>query len=556
LHAVHFVSYIFTDPDERRDTKIERLPSCDLVFARPTTSTDLSLHIAQLLHLLHNTMAPIPKYSSDNILALSNHDFFKNGQCPMRAGNVRCRNISMCTRVHYGDQSAPEKAEKLRNQLIQHVKSLAAERSPPYSLVWNNIETKVAMLVDWVVCKKHLAQCETAVCMTIDFLKQDCGVFVEEESAQPGYLATPPPTPAAYFPSQAWQYAKQYPSVVHASVPIKKEPASSQMSASSQMFGQSELPQRAAFNFAVDEPMKTEPITSFFAPQVQQSFPTSPSSNASDSNELFGANPTRPQHVPFGFGVRTPTNTEYTVNTPSPKQLRAQTVEPQSSAGPAIRSPASVQFSKHQPTKQEVPFGFGVRSRTKDKEGTVPQPTQSSTLKEKLTFSCDGCKMLQAQKDASDETSRSQMDQLVKDNKAMELRLRKLVDENRRLGDENQKISDHSKTLAVDSKTLVNDKQRLTARYHAADDQAGELEQVNADLQSQVDSAGDRVKKLESEKETLQSQAKNDVNTIGDLEDENDSLKSKLATSEEVVERLEKELAALKKPLLSRLGVW
>jgi hypothetical protein len=475
-------------------------------------------------------MAPIPKESSDTILALSNHDFFKNGQCPMRTGNVRCRNISMCTRVHYGDQLAPEKAEKLRGQLIQHVKSLAAARSPPSSLVWNNIETKVVMLMDWVVCQKHLAQRETAVCMTIGFLKQDCGIFVEDEGVQAHagvpaastplpphmsskgpyasattYLATPPPTPAAYFPSQAWQYAQQYPSTVQATVPIKREPTSGPV------FGQ---PQQSAFNFTVNKPLKSEPVTSYFAPQVQQLFHASPTPNASQRNTMSNASSTQPQQVPFGFGVRAPTNNEHAINTPSSKQPRARATEPQPPAGPAIRPSVIKQDRKSQPTKQQAPFGFEVRPRTDEGQVTTQQPAQSNPVKEKVPCFCDKCNVLQARLDASDKTTRAQMDQLAKNNKVVELSHKKAVDENRRLADETERLGEDNMKLKEDNKRLADEKKRLQARADTA------------------------------------------VNAIGELEDENESLTSKLATSEEVVERLEKELAALKKPLLSRLGVW
>jgi hypothetical protein len=283
--------------------------------------------------------------------------------------------------------------------------------------------------------------------------------------------------------------------------------------------------------------MKTEPVTNFFAPQAQQFFHASPTPNASQKNTM-NASSTQPQQVPFSFDVRTPTINRQAANTPSPKQPRAKSIEPQSSVGSTIRSSVIAPDPKSQPTKQQARFKFGVHPPTGEREGTAPQPAQSDTFKEKSPHFCDKCKMLQAQQEASDKTIRSLMDQLAKDKNALELSYKKL------------------ETLAADNKKLTEDNKRLEAMYHAADDQAGELELVNADLESRMNSADDRINELKDENETLQSRAKNAVDHIGDVEDENENFKPKLTTSEEVVERLEQELAALRKPCLSRLGVW
>jgi hypothetical protein len=366
--------------------------------------------------------------------------------------------------------------------------------------------------------------------MTIGFLKQDCGIFVEDEGVQAHagvpaantplppqmsskgpyasattYLATPPPTPAAYLPSQAWQYAQPYPSTVQTTVPIRREPTSGPV------FGQ---PQQSAFNFTVNRPLKSEPVTSYFALQAPQFFHASPTPNASQRNTMSNASPTQPQQVRFGFGVRAPTNNEHAINTPSSKQPRARATEPQPLASPAIRSSVLAQYPKPHPKTQQAPFGFEVRPRTEKGEHTTPQPAQGSNLKEKVPYLCDKCEMLRARHDASDKTTRSQMDQLAKNNKALELGHKKVMDDNRRLADETERLTADNMKLKEDNKRFADEKKRL------------------------------------------QAQAETAVNDIGELEDENESLTSKLATSEEVVERLEKELAALKKPLLSHLGVW
>jgi hypothetical protein len=92
--------------------------------------------------------------------------------------------LSTCERVDFGDHAAPEKAVVLRDQLLQQIKPFKNEASMPDSHIWTNIETKVHMLMAWVLCKKHIAHCSTAKQMTMRFWKQESGMFVEEQSVQ------------------------------------------------------------------------------------------------------------------------------------------------------------------------------------------------------------------------------------------------------------------------------------------------------------------------------------------------------------------------------------
>jgi hypothetical protein len=229
-------------------------------------------------------MAPTSYETKDTILPIFNNDYFKHNHCPMRSGNVRCRCKSTCDRVDFGDHAGTEKAAMLRDQILAQIKPFKLEASMPDSHVWFDIETKVVMLVGWVLCKKHMSECSAAVRMTMRFLKQESGMFVEEQSAQPhskkstninnlsfagvgssapystyapatSYLATPPMSPGtlsqgnAYYdhvPSHAvntfsnrapysspFQLPQQSQPVFHMRVPVKTEPYTEGYSADS-----------------------------------------------------------------------------------------------------------------------------------------------------------------------------------------------------------------------------------------------------------------------------------------------------------------------------------
>lgn len=115
-------------------------------------------------------MASPQNQTKDSILPISNTDFFRHKHCPTRTVNTRCRCLSTCERVHFGDQAAPEKAIQLRDQIMQQVKSSRNELPTPESHIWDDIETKVVMLMEWVLCKKHMytLQCSSEYDYALD----------------------------------------------------------------------------------------------------------------------------------------------------------------------------------------------------------------------------------------------------------------------------------------------------------------------------------------------------------------------------------------------------
>jgi hypothetical protein len=52
---------------------------------------------------------------------------------------------------------APVKAIKLRDQLLRKIESVALEGAVKTQSVWSHIETRVVMLMDWVLYQKHTA---------------------------------------------------------------------------------------------------------------------------------------------------------------------------------------------------------------------------------------------------------------------------------------------------------------------------------------------------------------------------------------------------------------
>lgn len=63
------------------------------------------------------TMAPVEEPKEDNILSFSKIDFLK--QCPMRHGNVRCKNKSKCNLNTCPEDNGVQQANELRDQLVQ-----------------------------------------------------------------------------------------------------------------------------------------------------------------------------------------------------------------------------------------------------------------------------------------------------------------------------------------------------------------------------------------------------------------------------------------------------
>lgn len=319
-------------------------------------------------------MAPATKPQSDTILHVFNDDFFKHKHCPMRTGNVRCRNKSTCDRVDFGNQSGPQNAVKLRDQLMRQVGLLAKQEPTTASPVWSSIQTKVEMLIDWVLCQKHTMQRDAAISMTISFLKQDCGIFVEDrQSAQshiqlptdsyqsstmpltaeyaPFYstathLATPPMTPS----TTTQEHLHQQPFVFTAGVPVKKNfPAGRPVN----------RPQQDPFVFPFGDHVKHNTIKTESGTDNQAAPPRVLGKSSQESHTASmsaDSKVSRSQPVPFGFNVRTPSSKQNATEQKSAQQ--SQETHTKSKQPSETVQTAKDTAPKSQTNRPQVPFGF------------------------------------------------------------------------------------------------------------------------------------------------------------------------------------------------------
>lgn len=460
-------------------------------------------------------MAPIREEATENIGSVSNHDFLKNHHCPMRTGNVRCRNISACSDSYNQDKSAPGKAINLRNQIIEQVKSFPSDVTSD-APIWLIIEKKIGKLLDYVLCKKHKGQQrDTAVRTTMTFLKEECGIFDDEEQSAETHttqapddlpslpamssnglhnpsslyatatsnLATPLESPARSVLQQTYH---QHPSVFAAGQAAESSPPNGQH------------PQ-SAFDYRPNKPIKTEQATNVHQAQPQ-----------SFLEESFQAQSFGPQQTPTGFAGLAPASAEQDI------------LSSTSTLAPPIkehgRIPGKKRVPNTQSTKPQAPDGFTVRPRTKE-ESSIPQATEPKTPRQSSALPTKRSTVPPAaQYDAANNLPRSQIDEMVDNLEALELNNKKLAKENEKLRADNEK--------------LEKDKLRLKAKYHKASDESDELADQNDSLKLQV---------------------RNGVDRIGDLQDANESLQSEAGEFKAKVEAMEKELAVLRR-LVQRKG--
>lgn len=448
-------------------------------------------------------MPPTKPKTNDIILPISNHDFFKNHHCPMSDGNVRCRNISMCSRVHFGDHAAPQKAVNLRDQLVQQIKPFASGISKPDSPIWAGIESKVVKLMGWVLCQKHLLHREAMVRMTMEFLKEESGSFDEEQSAQPqskapaydsipssvtlgapapystyasvaSHLATPPMSPVTFTQPQAYQS----PVGIGAGNLYHREAS---------LFSQHGPPQHSPRVYRMDQPIKTEPETTAHLAQSYQQHPVAPAYTFGQQQMRATTQSAKSQKVPFGFSVVTPSKSGRVSDKLSPQQPGSKPIKTKPSSG--VPHPTREEAPKTQATKAQVPDGFRVRERV-EQHAPALQLSQVKTANERtLTTGKHRGPSAAADQIAPSQQPRSEMDQMVDNLEAMELRNKKLESNNQKLEANNEK--------------LENEKQRLKAKYHAADDRVGDLEDEVEDLQARLEGADEKITRLEEELATL-----------------------------------------------------
>jgi hypothetical protein len=468
-------------------------------------------------------MAPPKNQTKENILPISNDNFFRHHHCPMRSGGTRCTNLSNCERVHFGDQAAPEKAVKLRDQIVQQInmKSFKTEASTPNSHVWTDIEEKVVMLLEWVLCKRHLTHCKAALQMTMRFLRQEIGMFVEEQSAQqqpqsrepatinnhstssesgPGapssayasaasHLATPPMSPGTLAQGMGHQqhcFASQ----------------SQSLNDGAAFDSSFKPPQQSPFVFHANMPVKTEPAVR--VPNIHSHRTSRSTTPRAVVNRKItsDANASKEQVVPRGFGVRKPSKTRLLSNNKSGKQPQAKPTNAQHPPnGPTVRPHAAVKASKHQQAKPEAPPGFTVRERSADRAAAaqpcLPETSKFSTsTHDKHRDSFDV-----AEQDVPVRSSRSEMDELIEMLKATELRNQELLDAIERLEDNNGR-------LLVANKQLLEAKKHYKELYQDAKDREGELEGENDGLEDELDEAREHIVKLEEELVVLRRPAR------------------------------------------------
>jgi hypothetical protein len=489
-------------------------------------STQIKTLAFQSLHIpLKSTdnMASSQYQTKDSILPISNTDFFKHNHCPMRTVNTRCRCLSTCKRVDFGDDAGSEKALMLRNQILQQIKPFKNEASISGSAVWNDIETKVDMLMGWVLCKKHMLDHSAAAQMTMRFLKQDIGIFVGEQSAQlhptapatitnnaapsqlvssvpapmaasaASHLATPPLSPATRAQETLYQH-------YFASQPLNDGAA---------FDPSSKPPQQSPFALHMNIPVKTAPAIEVPGTHAHQNFRSTTSHGIVNNGTTSNNTVSRKERAPYGFGVCQPSKTRFISGNKSGKQPHIKSINAQTQLeGPTVRRHAAVKASNHQHEKPKAPRGFTVRERSADRapvaQPCLPQTSNSPTYahdKHRDSFDV-------SRQNASVRASPPDVDELVERLKAAELRNKQLEDEGHGLEDMVARLEDNNQRLLVANKQLLEAKKHYKGLHQDAKDRLEELEGEHDGLEDELDESREHIVKLEEELAVLRRPAR------------------------------------------------
>lgn len=434
-----------------------------------------------------------PKYQTkDNILPISNEDFFRHHHCPMRAVNTRCQNFSACERVHFGDQAAPQKAVKIRDQIIQQIESSKHEASMPDSRIWADIEPKVVKLMKWVLCQKHMPHYNAATSMVIRFLKEENGVFVEEQSAQMQLRskeaaindnsASPEVASAAPYstcasaashlatpPISTGTLAHQRCFASHDASSLKNGAASDDTSLNPA--------QQSAFVLHMNMPLKTERSNQI---QDMQSQPVSNSTtprSAVKSEFPPGTRPSKQNRVPYGFHVRSPSRTRQAAGIDSARGSRTE------------------------PTRGKSTVGLTVRDRFAER-ASVAHPCLSKTFKQPTSTNRNHRDSLDvAGQDDPVQAPRSEVSELAEKFRAVELCNEELEDRILRLEDNNQR-------LLVANKQLLEVKKYYKELYQDTKDRLGEVEGEHDGLEDELAESREHIVKLQEELAMLRRPAR------------------------------------------------
>jgi hypothetical protein len=514
-------------------------------------------------------MAPTSFESTDNILPISNNDYFKQHQCPIRSDKTRCRCKSTCNRVDFGNHAGPQNAVMLRDQILAQVEPF--KLYTPDSYVWVDIETKVAMLIGWVLCQKHVSYRDAAVRMTMRFLKQGSGVFVEEQSAQPhpnqpantnnylltgmgssdpypthasatSHLPTPPMSPGTLTHGKAYQ---EYTPFQNTSLPSNGAAYNSPFV----------LSQQAQSVFHMRVPVKTEPATEGHGTGPQHAFGNNHTYDTGLQHDPSTCNSSKAQHVPHGFNVRQPSPTRSVSGTKSVKQPQAKPTNPPPSTGlsPRLPPPTSVQAPRSQHLRTQAPPGLTGREHVGD-HAPVAQPCLLKAAGHPILSHGKHRDSFVATEQAHPvQLPRSEVDELVEKLKAAELRNKEL-EENFKV--EKEKLE---KKFEAGKKKLMekfaSEKEKLEEKF---DREKEKLEDVFDDEKEMLEDEIEKLsidnemrlaanEKLQNEKTCLKAKYEGLQNQIGDLEDDNEILRTRAHNLREEVAMMTAEMARFKR---------
>lgn len=420
----------------------------------------------------------------------------------------------------------------LRNQILQQIKPFKNERSMHDSHIWIEIEDKVVMLVKWVLCKKHMVLHEAAVQMTMRFLKQESGIFGEEQSVQmQSHLREPArinDNSASFGLGSAARSAAPYSAYISAASHLATPPMSPGTVAQEMVyqpcfasgvtgslndgatFGPSfKPPQESPSVLHMNMPVKTEPAIKVRDTDSRRTSRSTTIRAVANRDYTSNTNASREQHVPHGSQVRRRSSTRFPTDVELASLCQANPfLAQQPPSGPAVSPHAVVKASKQQHAMPKAPYGFTVRRRSADRAPVAQpclteasNPLSSAHDKHRDSFDLAG-------QDTSAQSPRSEIDELVEKLKAANLRNKELEGERNKLEDRVEMLQDDNHRLLVANKQLLDSKKRYKEQYQDAQDRLGELEGERDDLEDELDESREHVVRLEEELVVLRKPAR------------------------------------------------
>lgn len=411
----------------------------------------------------------------------------------MRAVNTRCQNFSACERVHFRDQAAPQKAVKIRDQIMQQIESSKHEASMPNSRIWADIEPMIVKLMKWVLCQKHMPHYNAATSMIIRFLKEENGVFVEEQSAPTQLRSKEAATINDNSASPEVASAASYSNFASAASNLENLPISTGTLAHQRCFASHDasslnngaasddtsyqLAQQSPFVLHMNMPLKSERSNRSQDVQSQRASNNITSRSAVKSEVTPGTRPSKQKRVPHGFHVRSPSRTRQAAGIGSTRRSPTEPTRKESSAGPTVRGRLAERASVAQPCLSK----------------TSKQPTPTNG---KHRDSLDV-----AWQNDHVHSLRPEVDELAERLRAAELR-------NEELEDRVERLEDNDRRLLVANKQLLEAKKHYKELYQDTKDRLGEVEGENDGLEDELDESREHIVKLEEELTMLRRSAR------------------------------------------------